>query len=199
MLSRIEKLGFNNGDMKPHIMGNMFKTYIRPVVMYGVELFELTKEQTDKICKLESLILKRMIGIKQRCYSRHILNSLRIGLPRRYINKMKLKYAMKLEENDYTKTILNEWTEINPKNIFNTRLDPIMNDIQGVHLNGDPFNLREKCEIKIATLDELNAENQKNDLTAKKLKRIYVVKDKRRMCEEIEKLVHAKNAPHLLV
>ena len=48
-------------------------------------------------------------------------------------------------------------------------------------------------------LDELNAENQKNDLTAKKLKRIYVVKDKRRMCEEIEKLVHAKNAPHWLV
>jgi len=134
MLSRIEKLGFNNCNLKPHIMGNMFKTYIRPVVMYGVELFELTKEQTDKVCKLENLILKRMIGIKQRCYSRHILNSLRIGLPRRYINKMKLKFVMKLEDNNYTKTIL-------------------------------------KCEIKIATLDELNAENQRNDLTANKLKR----------------------------
>ena len=131
--------------------------------MYGVELFELTKEQTDKVCKLENLILKRMIGIKQRCYSRHILNSLRIGLPRRYINKMKLKFAMKLEDNDYTKTILNEWTEINPKNIFNSRLNLILNGIQGSHLNGDPFNLREKYEIKIATLDELNAENQKND------------------------------------
>jgi hypothetical protein len=87
-------------------MGNMFKIYIRPVVMYGVELFELTKEQTEKVCKLENLILKRMIGIKQRCYSRHILNSLRIGLPRRYINKMKLKFVMKLEDNNYTKTIL---------------------------------------------------------------------------------------------
>jgi hypothetical protein len=29
MLSRIEKLGFNNGCMKPRIIGNMLKTYIR--------------------------------------------------------------------------------------------------------------------------------------------------------------------------
>jgi hypothetical protein len=67
MLSRIDKLDFNNGSLKPHVMGNMFKTYIRLVIMYGVEILEPNGTETKSLCKLESLIPKIMMGIKQRC------------------------------------------------------------------------------------------------------------------------------------
>ena len=199
MLSRIEKLGFNNGCVKPNLVGNMFKTYIRPVVMYGLETMELNETETKKVCKLESSILKRMMGIKQRCYSRHLFNSLRIGLPRRYIKIMKLKFYQRLRSNDYTNKILTEWNELNSKNYFNMAIEKITSSVSGQHINGDQYTTGEKCEIVCSSLHSLNIKNQKDDALAKKLKQLYKMTNRERMIQLTEQLIHAKNAPHGII
>ena len=193
MLAKIEKLGFNNGCMKPQIIGNMFKTYIRPVLTYGLEILELNCGETKKVQKLEALILKRMIGIKQRCYTRHLFNSLRVGLTSRYLKRMKLKLFSRLSKNSYTRTILEEWNSISPKNTFMKSITDITYKVKGINVNGEPFTLNEKIQISIACLERHDSVNQKNDQTAKKLKCIYKMSNHRRMLDTIELLIHSKN------
>ncbi len=101
MLAKIEKL-YESSSTRQYVQN------IRPVIMYGIEIFELNHEELKKIVKLEALILKRMLGIKQRYYTRHIQLSLRIGLTKRYVEKMKLKFFLKMRNNAMTNGILGE-------------------------------------------------------------------------------------------
>ncbi len=101
MLAKIEKL-YESSSTRQYVQN------IRPVIMYGIEIFELNHEELKKIVKLEALILKRMLGIKQMYYTRHIQLSLRIGLTKRYVEKMKLKFFLKMRNNAMTNGILGE-------------------------------------------------------------------------------------------
>ena len=96
MLAKISKPGFNDGNVGPQLIGNMFRTYIRPVALYGIEILEINKTEIESLKKLESNILKKMIGFKQRNYSRHLFNAMKIGHTKRFIKKMKLQFYIKL-------------------------------------------------------------------------------------------------------
>ena len=84
MINRIRKLGFDAGNMHPNLIGNMFKTYVCPVLMYGCEKLDLNESEIEIISKCERTAIKKMMGLKKRCYTRHLLNAIHIGTSARY-------------------------------------------------------------------------------------------------------------------
>ena len=46
---------------------------------------------------------KKMLGLKQRNYSRHLFNAVKIGHTKRFIKKMKMQFYIKLNENEFTR------------------------------------------------------------------------------------------------
>ena len=65
-LKRIEDFGFSSVVTDCALRGNMFKVYIRTVILYGVENLNLSKGEMSNLKHIESSILKKMIKIKQR-------------------------------------------------------------------------------------------------------------------------------------
>ena len=95
MIKRIKKFGFDAGNVHSKLLGNMFKTYVRPVLMYGCETLDLNKSEIEKISKCEGTALKRMLGLKKRCYTRHLFNAVQIGTTDRYIKMMKINFFVR--------------------------------------------------------------------------------------------------------
>ena len=83
----------------------MFKTYARPVLMYCCETLDLNKSETEKISRCEGTALKRMLGLKKRCYTRHLFNAVKIGTTDRYIKMRKIKFFLRLNQNAFIKGI----------------------------------------------------------------------------------------------
>ena len=194
MINRIKKLGFDGGNMHPKLIGNMFKTYVRPVLMYGCETLDLNESEIDKIAKCEGTAIKRMMGLKKRCYTRHLLNALNIGTSARYIKLMKLKFFLRIKNNRFTSEIVDEWFQINPKSNFKSWLNNELSLTPDFHYDGSQVRVEEKCQCRAAAIDSLNEKNQKEDPVAKKLKLLFKVKDKVKMIRAVEELIHAKNA-----
>ena len=58
----------------------MFKVYIRTVILYGIENLFLSEGEMNGLKNIESGILKKMLNIKQRCYTSELFRSLNIEL-----------------------------------------------------------------------------------------------------------------------
>jgi len=194
MINRIKKLGFDGGNMHPKLIGNMFKTYVRPVLMYGCETLDLNESEIEKIAKCEGTAIKRMMGLKKRCYTRHLLNALNIGTSARFIKLMKLKFFLRIKDNRFTSVIVDEWFQINPKSNFKSWLNNELSLTPEFHYDDSQVRVEEKCQCRAAAIDSLNEKNQKEDPVAKKLKLLFKVKDKVKMIRAVEELIHAKNA-----
>ena len=199
VLNRIKKLGFDAGNMHPKLLGNMFKTYVRPVLMYGCETLDLNKSEIEKISKCEGTALKRMLGLKKRCYTRHLFNAVQIGTTDRYIKMMKIKFFVRLNQNAYTKRILEEWFQINPKSQYKLWINEEFSLVPDLHYDGSLVSTEEKCNIRIETIKELNSMNQQDDPVASKVRLLFKIQDKFKRIQSIEAVVHAKNVAREII
>jgi hypothetical protein len=53
----------------------LYKTYVRPVLLYGLELFNM-ETQLDKITRFEALLIKRLLGINKYTHTKQLLSAL---------------------------------------------------------------------------------------------------------------------------
>ena len=194
MLNRIKNLGLDSGVMQPQLIGNMFKTYVRPVIMYGLEILDLNIGEMEQIRRLESLALKRMLKLKKRYYTRHLMNSLKISSTSRYLESIKHKFFLRASKNAYTNIFVNEWIQINPKSKFIIALAESTRHTPRYHLDGSEIKFEDRCRMKVEAIDKLNNKNQKEDPMALKLKRVFKMSNSDQMRMVIEDLIHAKNA-----
>ena len=199
VINRIKKLGFDAGNMDPKLLGNMFKTYVRPILMYGCETLDLNKSEIEKISKCEGNALKRMLGLKKRCYTRHLFNAVQIGTTDRYIKMIKIKFFLRLNQNAYTKRILEEWFQINPKSQYKLWINEEFSLIPDLHYDGSQVSTEEKCNIRIETIKELNGMNQQDDPVASKVRLLFKIQDKFKRIQSIEAVVHAKNVAREII
>jgi len=97
-------------DKQIHFMlkSQMYKTFIMPVLTYGMELMILNKKELNQIRITESNMVKNMINVRSSCRTKPIMNALQIENLNSRLMKMKLSLYVRLNENDYTKTIISE-------------------------------------------------------------------------------------------
>jgi len=79
-LARISKLGFCDIKTDSVIKGNMFKVYIRTILMYGIENFDLSANELLELGRIESAAIKKMIGITKGCHVTELLRGLKVKL-----------------------------------------------------------------------------------------------------------------------
>ncbi|RMZ93609.1 hypothetical protein BpHYR1_019450, partial [Brachionus plicatilis] len=53
--------------MHPYAKSQLYKSYVRPVLLYGIENHALTKTFTNEIKRFEGNMVKRMMSIPTRC------------------------------------------------------------------------------------------------------------------------------------
>lgn len=56
-------------DLDQKVKSQLFKTYIRPIMYYGLENCYINKTETKKIQTMEGIMIKRMIGVNKRTHT----------------------------------------------------------------------------------------------------------------------------------
>ncbi len=67
--------------------------------MYGIENFDLTETELTELTRIESLAIKKLIGISNGCYVTELLRALSIELSDEWYWTMKLKFVGRLLSN----------------------------------------------------------------------------------------------------
>ena len=68
-LAKINKLGFNENKLDNEVKTLIFKTYIRPILHYGLDNIVLNHSERRKLQVIESIIIKRALGLTKKAYT----------------------------------------------------------------------------------------------------------------------------------
>lgn len=118
-----------NKSTDPEIKVQLYKTFCRPVLYYGLESLSLTVTEKKNLQKVESNILKSLFSLKRRSRTGDFLNAIRIDKTDDRINKIKISYFVRLYENKLTRTLLTETIQ-EPKRPYKTNC--IVNEIKEI-------------------------------------------------------------------
>ena len=105
-LIKLNKIGINNENTCPYLKSQMFKTYIRPVLFYGIENVYIQKTVVNKLKRIDGNIIKRLLNIPVRCKTSSLLCALNITPVEYMIKQAKLDFFLRIMENEYTKKII---------------------------------------------------------------------------------------------
>ena len=146
-LARLKVLGIISGIVQPNMKGHLYNTYIRPVLFYGLENFNLNLSERLTIKRIEGNIVKNIIGIPRRCKSTELFLALNIEPTYARLNKLKCDSFERLNFNNYTKCVLNYLETVEVKDSIISEIDKIGCLIEDQYSNSQQVERVELCKI----------------------------------------------------
>jgi hypothetical protein len=101
-----KEIGLEKKEMKPELKAFIWKSYIRPIIYYGLENVYPSKSDIKKVQTMEAKMIKRMLGLSTRTKNTHLLYALNIEPVEFKFNKLKINFFRRLLENEYTKRVV---------------------------------------------------------------------------------------------
>jgi hypothetical protein len=106
MIYALNKIGFGSYRLAPRIKTFMYGVYARSILTYGFENIYFNKRTLNEIRTYESTIIKRALYLPKHSSVTKIYLALNITPIDTVIKTRKLKFLIRLESNDLTKTII---------------------------------------------------------------------------------------------
>jgi hypothetical protein len=103
----LNKYGYNNKLMNPMLKSSLYKCYSRSVLLYGMENVILRKNEIKQLQTIEAKMVKRSLKISYRTRNTKILHALNIEPIEIRDIYLKCKFFIRLVQNDYTKSLIN--------------------------------------------------------------------------------------------
>jgi hypothetical protein len=173
----IRTKGLCEKQIHSFLKGQMFKSFIMPILTYGMDLITLlitlNKQEFNKLRITESNIIKRFIkdNVRSSARTKPIMNALKIEPLERRIKKMKLSLMARLTENNYTNTIFNQ---MNASEVHMDIMEETENETNGF---SNALELYKKCKIRIEILTKASEEEFKSSSIACKIRAIFNLKN----------------------
>jgi hypothetical protein len=86
----------------------LYKTYGRPTLLYGVESLNLNTKQTDRLTTCETSIVKRILKLAPFHHSDLLLAALKLNKMSEKLDSIKSAFMIRLMRNHYTKSFTRE-------------------------------------------------------------------------------------------
>ncbi len=151
------------------MLGQLFKTYVRPVLHYGLEVLNLKRGEIDHLETMESNMIKLGLGLPNRIHSKNLLLALRIDA---FTNRLKLiqtSFYARLFANNYTRNFINELHNTCGVNLHKRSLLRNMSQYMVADTTINNFELR--CKRLNSTLKAKAINEQNNSATAIKIRK----------------------------
>ena len=84
----------------------MLKTYIRPIITYGLENTFLTKTNEKRLKRQEGNVIKNCLQISRTCHTTDLYAALNIDKITNHIKRIKVKFFVRLNSNLITKELI---------------------------------------------------------------------------------------------
>lgn len=100
--------GLFESSMSIAVKKQLYQSYCRPALMYGIETVVLNKSELAKLTETtETVAIKDALGISRRTYNAELWDSMKLSLTEAQVNSRKLGFISRLAKNNYTSTIMN--------------------------------------------------------------------------------------------
>ena len=155
-LCLLRSLGLISNNMSLATKAYLFKVFIRPVIHYGLGVFNLNECQNDEIKSTETII-KQILGINKQIRNTSILSALKIEQSNHNMIKNRINLYRRLLDNDFTSKMIIELNTANKENSFTEEICQLVNIDHPDHL-----------DVMFKTIDDkLTDMVMKEDLLAK--------------------------------
>ncbi len=111
-MSMIKAKGLGDVQIHEQTKSGMYKTFVMPILTYGLDLLTINKKEHNQLRITESNMIKNLLNVRSSCRSKPIMAALKIEPIDRRLTKMKLSLTKRLKENEYTNAVLMECKKI---------------------------------------------------------------------------------------
>ena len=101
--------------------GFLYKTYARPILMYGVETSTLNQKEQTILKRTKGNTVKRLLGLSTKLRSTHLLAALGLEPLLDKIQREKCGFFLRLSKNSLTRRLTNEIITLNLTGTRGTR------------------------------------------------------------------------------
>jgi hypothetical protein len=127
MNGKLQAMNLTSFHIHPRMKAQLFRTYIRPILTYGTENMQLDQRELLQFKRIEGNCLKRILRIPTRCRTTDLFDALKIEQTNDYLIRMKLKFILRLDTNELTKSMLNTMCNMPYTNSFISEIGSILN------------------------------------------------------------------------
>jgi len=184
-VAKLISLGMCHTLMNPNMKGELFKTHIRPVVMYAMENYSLNSNEFRILKCMEGNALKRLLGISTRCKSTDLFLSFDIMSTERRLKWLKLKHFLRMTENSYTHNFLNELNRLNMPDTFTDDIKKLTSIYDSI----DGLSQVDKCDFAISAIEDQHEEDKILSRKCQQLKLVYQLSNHDEQNKIINKLL----------
>jgi hypothetical protein len=158
----------------------MFKVYIRTIVMYGIENFDLSTHELLELGRIESAAIKKMIGITNGCHVKELLRGLGVELTeKKYVIK-KLSFVSRLLSNKFTKQLYDELEQLEIFGSLPLCINRILKPVsEAKHFIGTQFSKIEQIETIIRSLVIFGERETETSVSVKLIRKILSLENKK--------------------
>ncbi|RNA01555.1 RNA-directed DNA polymerase from mobile element jockey-like [Brachionus plicatilis] len=164
-LLKLKSLGLTGPNLHPVMKGHLYKTYVRPVLLYGIESLYLTQRDTLK--------LKRIEGIPTKCKTTNLMHALKIEPTIEYV-----------DTNTYTRKIVEQTIHLRLKDIINELTEYGEEDLDDL-----PLKLEDQCKVNKYVIKSEIRSNCKNNPIVTELITIFNSKNRDIIPDRITQLI----------
>ena len=107
-LTQLTQSGFTSPSVNAQVKSRMLTIFIRSVITYGLENYDLSSTQTDLVGSTEANIQKKLLNLPRYVRTTPIYGALRIQPVDTYIKYQKLNFFSTLMRNEYTYKVLKQ-------------------------------------------------------------------------------------------
>jgi hypothetical protein len=86
----------------------LYKTYVRPVLLYGMENIQLTQTEKQKLQRYENIMIKQLFNIKRRTHAKDFIVALGLSPIEHEIANRKVQFYKNMLRNELTKQVADE-------------------------------------------------------------------------------------------
>ncbi len=114
-LQSLRTNGILNNEMETKHKIELFNIYVKPLLYYGVDTFNLNIGDSEFIEKAEGNLLKSLLSIPKKCHSTLIYSAMRIPTTNEMIEINKLKFLSRALKNEFVGSFIHELLQLDTK------------------------------------------------------------------------------------
>ena len=126
-LGNLISSGIINEQMDVFIKMSLFKTYLKPLLYYGIELLDINGSEKSELKRIEGNLIKKVIGMSKCCRSEPIYGALGLETSEESIKLQQYKFLKRAQESPYLNEFIKQSLAIEN---FNGLLGKISKNIE---------------------------------------------------------------------
>ena len=168
-LAKTRNLEILSQDTSAYLKGHIYKTFIMPVLFYGMEIIDLTKTNMKIIKRFESNLIRTIYGIPKRCRTSNLRLAINIMDTIMKLKQIQIEFFERLIENSYTREILKELLKIPDDNDYISYITSILDEIE----HESELSITEKCKYYKYVIRLEVETSKKNNSVLEEIRQVF--------------------------